>query len=130
MKPSGLVAVSGVSPAQEFSVNETSGCTVVTVYADLDIGTADAFKGLVDSAVVVGRPVVVDLSACSYADSTGLRFIAVASTTFPAGSGIVVAPKGTVRRLFAITGFDFALSPVATLAEALRNAEVPTRSDA
>ena len=109
-------------PADEFSVDEIDGCAVVAVLADLDIGTVGAFGERVRAAVATGRPVVVDMSACSYADSTGLRAIALAYAAFPPGSGIVVAANGTVRRLFAITGFDVALAPFATLDAALEHA--------
>jgi anti-anti-sigma factor len=111
-----------MQPTDEFAVDEIGGCTVVAVLADLDIGAVGAFDERVRVAVSAGRPVVIDMSACSYADSTGLRAIALAYGTFPAGSGIVVAAKGTVRRLFAITGFDVALSPFATLDAALKHA--------
>jgi len=110
------------APADDFAIREMAGCTVVTVLADLDIGTVDAFKDLVGEAIAAGRPVVVDMTACAYADSTGLRAIAKTHAGGPAGSGLVVAPKGTVRRLFAITGFDVALAPFETLDAALQHA--------
>ena len=130
MKGSHLAPVPHRTQAEEFSVKELRGCTVVSVTVDLDIATAATFLEIVSEAVAAGRPVVIDMSACSYSDSTGLRALAVARPTLGSGSGIVVAAKGTVRRLFEITGFDVALAPYATLAEALENAEAARGSDA
>lgn len=108
--------------ADAFVVAEVLGIDVVHVLSDLDIATVGAFSEAIRRTVADRRPIVVDFSSCDYMDSTGLRITAMEYAKLPPGSRIVVPENGTVRRLFVITGFDRALSPVSSLDQALREA--------
>lgn len=115
----------GSAAADAFVVAELPGFGVLHVIGDLDIATVGAFSEIARGLASAGRPVILDFSECDYMDSTGLRITATEYAKLPAGSRIVVPEGGTVRRLFAITGFDDALSPAPSLDRALRDAGSP-----
>lgn len=86
--------VANMSPAQppplfEITIVDEDGSTVVVIAGDLDIVTVPA---LVERLATIHRPVVIDLHACSFLDSTGLGALlrhqqrtAVAFTCMPTG---------------------------------------------
>jgi anti-anti-sigma factor len=45
---------------------------IVAVFSDIDIASVAQFRTALDSAIAAGKPIVVDLSACKYLDSTGI----------------------------------------------------------
>jgi anti-anti-sigma factor len=51
----------------------TSGSRVVNVHGELDLATMDILSAALTTARRDGRNVVVDLSPCSFIDSSGIR---------------------------------------------------------
>jgi anti-sigma B factor antagonist len=99
--------------------------TVVAVTGELDIATAPQ---LVDVLAVarVDRPdrqLIVDLTATTFVDSTGMRTLANAARDGDGGHFSLVCPSENlaVHRLIELTGFD----QVLVLHERLSDAGVP-----
>jgi stage II sporulation protein AA (anti-sigma F factor antagonist) len=92
---------------------------VVRVNGELDLGNVSEFKEALTRSSVVGM-LVVDLSECSFLDSSAVRvLIEAAAKREGDGRGLVlVAPEGGVRRTLEIVGLDKMLPLHATLSDA------------
>lgn len=102
-------------------VQRATEVSVLSLAGDLDIANCDAVRSTVDELVRedVGR-VIIDLSALSFTDSTGLGALVRAHKQAHAG-GVdfaIVCPQGRVRELFAITGLIDVLHVVETTEDA------------
>lgn len=75
---------------------------------ELDIGTADHFRQMFEALDAQAGTVVVDLSALTFIDSTGLHELVVAHTAQQAAGGDLVlqAPSSQTRRVLEIVGLD------------------------
>lgn len=101
---------------------DLDGVRVVSVVGELDQATLPDLEGPLEQAVDAGGSVLVDLSDCSFIDSSGLG--ALVSTrerlleSEDRGFGIC-CPDAQVRRLLEVTGLDKAMGLVTTRREAL-----------
>jgi len=86
-----------------------SWAEVLAVTGDLDIAAAPWFHEIVTSKLAGGLPLVVDLTACSYLDSTILNVLIRAANAAPDRVGVVVPLESRIRRIFSITGLEDAL---------------------
>jgi len=98
-----------------------STATVVSVEGELDLSTTEELAEPTRLAVNAKCPLVLDLSACTFVDSTGLRFVlhahtALAETGTPMA---VITDNAHVRDLFALTAIDLSVPVFANLDEAL-----------
>lgn len=82
---------------------------ILSVSGELDLAVVPQFGSALDSLLGGDLPVVVDLSGCSYLDSTILRVLVGAYNAAPNRFAIVVPPKARIRRVFQIAGLDSAL---------------------
>ena len=93
-----------------------SGARVVSVMGEVDPATAPALEQTL-RAVAEDRPgeVIIDLSGCSFFDSTGLHALASTSARLRDSDTplSIVLSNPSVLRVFEITGFDeqFAMYP-------------------
>lgn len=101
------------------------GATVLSVSGEIDLHTAPGLRAALEPAVQAAREqgtaVVVDLSAVSFLDSTGLGELVGAHKAL-AGSGDrlhVVAVGDRVPRLLALTGLTEVLAVHDSLTDAL-----------
>jgi anti-sigma B factor antagonist len=94
---------------------------LVSVEGELDISTAGELAEPTRLAVSTGCPLVLDLSACTFIDSIGLRFVLRAHTTLEEGGTAmaVVTDHPQVRDLFSLTAIDLSVPVFASLDEAL-----------
>ena len=70
---------------------------VVAVFSDIDIASVTQFRAALDTAVSAGKPVVVDLSACNYLDSTGIStLVSARNANVPIG---VIASRQAAKLL-------------------------------
>ena len=100
---------------------QRDGATVVALSGDLDIATRRAAREALQAALAEGGgPLVLDLTAVGFLDSTGLTVLVnTANDAQRAGrSFAVVAPDGQARRTLEISGIEEELNVVSTLAEA------------
>ena len=94
----------------EFAVTvETpqEGTLLVRVTGDLDLATSPRVGDALSSAPVA-RHVVIDLTGCTFVDSSGVRVLVPAARDAPeSGRGVsLVAPDSGIRRVLEISGVD------------------------
>jgi anti-anti-sigma factor len=98
-----------------------SSATLVSIEGELDISTAEELAEPTRLAVNADCPLILDLSACTFVDSTGLRYILHAHTAL-ADRGramVVVIDNPHVRDLFALTAIDLTVPVFTNLDEAI-----------
>ncbi len=95
---------SGVGAGLDTDIRTAGGRAVLAVGGEVDLGTAERFRNALLEAQ--GSPrVVVDLSAVTFLDSSGLHALVAAYHRVPAGGELrVVGLRPNVRKVFEITG--------------------------
>lgn len=96
---------------------------ILHVLGDVDLVNADEFQSAVLEVAKGARDVVVDLTACTYMDSSGLRVLATAHKTIDDRLRIVIPRNGSVHRIFEITGLAEQFNACENVDEALRTQE-------
>jgi len=88
------------------------GGTEVAVYGELDMATSPRVRDALDSASDAPGPVVIDLRACEFVDSTGIGMLAgVAVRLREADRALVLRGlKPRILRTFEIAGLTEATS--------------------
>lgn len=90
-------------------VEETpEGAVVVHVSGELDLATTPALEDAL-TRLPDGSHVVIDLGACSFLDSSGVRLLAMAARRVEETNGrldLVAAGDSGVARVLEITGID------------------------
>jgi anti-sigma B factor antagonist len=97
------------------AISSTLGATVLTVDGEVDGSTSDELRAGIDALLVSPEPpmnLVVDLSAMSFIDTTGLNVLVHALKRMRAYGGELTlsAPSVATRKLLAITGLDRAFT--------------------
>lgn len=78
--------------------------SVVTVVGEVDLATAPTLADHLRQAADGGEAVVVDLTGCTFIDSSGFRVLHEAAATTPT---VLVVPSGSpVTRAMAIAGLE------------------------
>lgn len=95
-----------------FAVDTLDVCVVVRVEGDLDMASATSFDETVQSTAS-GSHLAIDLSACTFLDSSGMRAIAAAAERHPRVS--IVATDPGILRILEITALDTMLPVHASL---------------
>ncbi|MDX6296633.1 MAG: anti-sigma factor antagonist [Nocardioidaceae bacterium] len=101
----------------------TGGATVIEATGRLDMVAAPQLKSLVASAVSDGlTPVIVDLSAVEFLDSSGLgALISGLRATRQVGSDLRIAGAGgQVIAVLELTNIDRIIHPYGSVEDALR----------
>ena len=98
------------------AVERRDDCVVVRVEGELDMASATELEEAV-SPVTSAPYVVVDLSACTFLDSAGMRVLAATMRQVPRVS--VVATDPAVLRVLEISAVDTMVPVHATLEDAL-----------
>ena len=98
------------------AVEHVDDGAVVRVEGEFDMASADAFEDAV-TRVVSAPHVVIDLSACTFLDSAGMRVIAETVRQAPRVS--VVATDPGVLRVLEITAVDTMVGVHASLEDVL-----------
>lgn len=99
-------------------VERDGGRSIVRVLGELDIATAPQLAEALVEAAGGGAAVVVDLTATTFLDSSGLRTMVMAARD--AERFVLVCPpeNSTVLRVITFAGFQHAVPLVATVDEA------------
>jgi len=94
-------------PASEFSIEERrlDGTVVLTLRGELDLVSADEVGARLDALRGAGEPVLLDLDALEFMDSSGLRVVLNAAEASDASGWPFSLTHGPeqVRRLFEST---------------------------
>ena len=91
----------------EFAQFELDGARVLRASGEFGLESADEFRGQVDGALATGAPVVLDLSAVDFMDSTALSVILNAlKESWARGQALLIAGplRQQIASLFSITG--------------------------
>lgn len=101
------------------STETSEGLAVVRVAGDFDLSTVAAFEAELASSVTAGL-VAVELSGCTFLDSSGLQTLVRAHRRVAEAGGrlVLVAPSAPARRVLAIATLDRFIPVAATLEEA------------
>ena len=107
----------------EFDVSTevaSSGVLVVTVCGELDMSSADEVANAISAVPGVERA-IVDLTACTFLDSAGVRLLLTTHRRLvPTGGGVeIVASDASVLRVLEITNVTSTLPLHSTVAAAL-----------
>ncbi|MFE2379128.1 STAS domain-containing protein [Streptomyces sp. NPDC059398] len=96
---------------------EQGAVTVVAPSGEIDIDAAPPVREAIAGAFHTGRPVVLDLSRVTFADSSALNLLLWANST---GTFCLAGPvHQQVQRLFDVTGVEEIFTTAPTLPEAL-----------
>jgi anti-sigma B factor antagonist len=101
---------------------DLDGVRVVSVVGELDQATLPDLQGPLDEAVEANGSLLVDLSDCSFIDSSGLGALVSARERVIDTEGRrfgICCPDAQVQRLLQITGLDKAMGMVTSRREAL-----------
>ncbi len=82
---------------------------ILCASGELDLAVVPQFSSALEKLFEAGLPVVLDLSECTYLDSTILRVLVGACNAWPARFGIVIPLGARVRRVFQVAGLESAL---------------------
>jgi anti-sigma B factor antagonist len=110
--------------AEEFTVTVDEGDpirTVVRVEGELDLGTAPKLSDHLEGAAAAGKRVVLDLTACGFIDSSGLRALlsARSAADTAGGSLALVVDDPNILRVFEVASLDQVLEIHPTVDAAL-----------
>jgi anti-sigma B factor antagonist len=83
----------------------TGGALVISVEGELDLATVEQLAEPARVAACDGHPLVLDLSECSFIDSSGLRLVLQTHKAFAAGEKAmaVVVSDGQVQKVLSLT---------------------------
>jgi anti-anti-sigma factor len=84
---------------------------LIAVDGELDLSTCDQLKPAADQAVFGRHPLILDLSGCTFIDSSGLRLVLQIANGLAEGEGAglsmaIVAGESGTRKMFSLTGID------------------------
>ena len=79
---------------------------VLHVVGEVDISSAPAFEAALNSAATFGKPVVVDLTECTYLDSSGLSALVRAMKRYHVPFRAVVTENSNIARVLDIVDFS------------------------
>jgi anti-sigma B factor antagonist len=119
MSPSTLPTM----PAQDLTLTTEmrADSMVIRVAGELDLSTVAAFDAALEQALAVG-PVVVELSECTFIDSSALQSLVRAHRIVREGEGgaiLLVAPSQPARRVLEVAALDRFMPVFETVDEAL-----------
>jgi anti-sigma B factor antagonist len=111
-------------PRMDFEISTAvadGGASVISVNGELDLSSVDQVAESARPAVSEGRPLVLDLSACTFIDSSGLRLVLhLHHALAEDGQAMAVAvADGHVRKLFSLTAIDQSVPVFAALGDAV-----------
>jgi anti-sigma B factor antagonist len=106
-----------------FIREEAAGGNILHVLGEVDLANADEFETAVMEITRGTGDVIVDLTACTYMDSSGLRVIATAHKEAADRLRVVIPKGGSVHRIFEITGLAGQFNACENVDAALRTQE-------
>jgi anti-anti-sigma factor len=101
---------------------------LIELEGELDLASADALEQALDAALADGeRPVVVDMTALSFIDSTGIALLIATLSRPEAGPRLRFVPsrEPAVIRVLALTGVDRRLPLLEDSAAGVTAGETP-----
>lgn len=103
--------------APSFEIERRDDGTVISVHGEVDLASSPELETLI-GATDPRALLVLDLSACTYLDSSVLSVFVRAYKARSERLSVVVPPGARIRRLFALTKLDEVLTVVPDRASA------------
>ena len=105
----------------EFRIWRLDQVPVIVCPAEIDIANTDAFAAALAAAEQAAATVVVDLTATTFCDCSGLRVLGPAQERIAARGGRVrlVTTSGVIQLLLAMTGLEASIPRHSTVAGAV-----------
>lgn len=104
------------------------GYAVVTATGEIDLATADQLRSAVVHAIGLGTPLIVDLSAITFTDSSALYVLLSGNrAATDLGTFLAVIPSPAAARVLELSGADRILTLRRSETEAVvsNNADIP-----
>src|SRR6185312_6919087 len=116
----------GPAPFQASATELDGGIRLLEVNGELDLSTATQLEGPLDAATASEKSaVLIDLTDCTFIDSTGIALVVRAWQRVDAGAGnggegglVLCCQNEQVKRVLEVTGLEHSLRVFATRAEA------------
>jgi len=103
-----------------FVREEDERAAILHVVGEVDLANANELESAFSKLAARAAPrIVVDLTGCTYLDSTGLRVVARARRHDGDRVRIVVPAAGQLRRIFEVTGLIDELGVLGTVEDSL-----------
>jgi anti-anti-sigma factor len=98
-------------------VESVGAASVARVVGEVDLSVVADFKDAIEEAARAGGPTVIDLTACTFIDSTCLSAVVDAEKAHHGHLWIMLGETGIVRRVFTMTALLTHLPVISALAE-------------
>jgi anti-anti-sigma factor len=95
----------------EFSVERNPGADVLNVSGEVDLASSPELQALIETTPA-GTKLIVDLTQCTYLDSSTLSVLVRAFKARGPALCLVLPPEARIRRLFAVTKLEDVFSIV------------------
>lgn len=97
--------------------------SVIAIRGEFDLASVMRVEADADEVIEQKRPLILDLSQCTFIDSSALRLVLkirrnLESADLGAAPLVVVAGDSPVRKMFSVTAIDQSVPVVPTLEEA------------
>ena len=111
----------GLCEPGEFRIWRLDQVPVIVCPPEIDIANTDAFAAALAAAEQAAATVVIDLTATTFCDCSGLRVLGPAQERIAARGGRVrlVTTSGVIQLLLAMTGLEASLPQHSTVADAV-----------
>lgn len=103
-----------------FIREEVEAGHILHVLGEVDLANAEEFQTAAMEIAGKTGDIIIDLTACTYMDSSGLRVIATAHKAVEDRLRVVIPKGGSVHRIFEITGLAGQFNACETVDGALR----------
>jgi anti-anti-sigma factor len=107
-------------PQIDVGLDRVSGAVVIRVKREVDIASSPDLEACIRLAATSGRPIVLDLSECSYIDCSVLAVLVRVRRWLGRSFCVVVPHDAPFRVFFTLTGLVEALGVAATLDSAYK----------
>ena len=91
--------------SNSFQYDSSGDEVIVSAIGEVDLANVSMFDSMLHRASLTGKPIRIDLTHCTYLDSTFINAIVNAVSTIHVAFRITVKTT-TIRRIFEIVGMD------------------------
>ena len=114
-----------------FRTEERREAAVLHPAGEVDLATVSSLWSMLKSLGEGGRPVIVDLSAITYIDSTGIKALLDVHRLFQqrAQRLVLADPTSTVRKVIQITALEKVIPVYASLEQAVESLREPAEPE-
>ena len=113
-------------PMCAFVRDRSSDAEILHVFGEVDLANASEFATAINGLAGNGSTFVVDLTGCTYMDSSGLRVLVTAHNAHGPKMRLAVPESGSVRRIFELTNLLTQFANFSSVEDAARSNGQPS----